>query len=75
LQATITCIDPKQLDRSFAGRQFEDCCFPDGVDPCGERGEFHSCVTAGPMFKAPISTVTGDVVDRDGFVFCDVTLR
>ena len=75
LRATITCVDPKQLDRSFAGRQFEDCRFPDGVDPCGERGEFHSCVTAGPMFSAPIETATGGVIERDGFVFCDVTLR
>jgi len=75
LQATITCVDPKQLDRSFAGRQFEECRFPEGVDPCGERGEFHSCATAGPMFNAPIATATGEVVERDGFVFCDVTLR
>jgi uncharacterized protein (TIGR00290 family) len=75
LQATITCVDPRQLDRSFAGRQFEDCRFPDGVDPCGERGEFHSCVTAGPMFATPIATATGEVIERDGFVFCDVTLR
>jgi len=75
LRATITCVDPRQLDRSFAGRQFEECQFPDGVDPCGERGEFHSCVTAGPMFNEPIATNTGEVLDRDGFVFCDVTLR
>ena len=75
LRATITCVDPKQLDRSFAGRQFEEASFPTGVDPCGERGEFHSCATAGPMFSAPIATETGDVVERDGFVFCDVTLR
>jgi uncharacterized protein (TIGR00290 family) len=75
LRATITCVDPRQLDRRFAGKQFEECDFPDGVDPCGERGEFHSCVTAGPMFNSPISTTTGDVLERDGFVFCDVTLR
>lgn len=75
LQATITCVDPKQLDASFAGRQFETCRFPEGVDPCGERGEFHSCATAGPMFNAPIATETGGVLERDGFVFCDVTLR
>ena len=75
LCATITCVDPKQLDRSFAGKQFEETVFPDGVDPCGERGEFHSCVTAGPMFRAPVATTTGEVVERGGFVFCDVTLR
>jgi uncharacterized protein (TIGR00290 family) len=75
LRATITCVDPKQLNRSFAGAQFELSVFPEGVDPCGERGEFHTCVTAGPMFGAPIETTTGDVLERDGFVFCDVTLR
>ncbi len=75
LRATITCVDPKQLDPSFAGRQFEESVFPAGVDPCGERGEFHSCVTAGPMFSVPVATTTGEVVERDGFVFCDVTLR
>jgi uncharacterized protein (TIGR00290 family) len=75
LRATITCVDPKQLDRSFAGKQFEECRFPESVDPCGERGEFHSCATAGPMFSAPIATTTGEVLERDGFVFCDVTLR
>lgn len=72
LRATITCVDPKQLDRSFVGRQFEATRFPDGVDPCGERGEFHSCVTAGPMFSSPIATRTGEIVERDGFVFADV---
>lgn len=75
LRATITCVDPRQLDCSFAGKQFEECRFPEGVDPCGERGEFHSCATAGPMFNAPIATTTGEVLERDGFVFCDVTLR
>jgi uncharacterized protein (TIGR00290 family) len=75
LRATITCVDPRQLDASFAGRQFESCEFPDEVDPCGERGEFHTCVTAGPMFTAPIPVETGDVVVRDGFVFCDLRAR
>jgi len=75
LRATITCVDPKQLDRSFAGKPWETSAFPAGVDPCGERGEFHTCVTAGPMFAAPIETAVGEVVERDGFVFCDVTLR
>jgi uncharacterized protein (TIGR00290 family) len=75
MRATLTCVDPRQLDPGFVGRQFEDVVFPTGVDPCGERGEFHTCVTAGPMFSAPIATRTGGVVERDGFVFCDVTLR
>lgn len=72
LRATITCVDPRPLDRSFAGRPFETASFPEGVDPCGERGEFHTCVTAGPMFAHPLETRTGDIVERDGFVFCDV---
>jgi uncharacterized protein (TIGR00290 family) len=72
LRATITCVDPKQLDRRVVGRQFVATRFPDGVDPCGERGEFHSCVTAGPMFSSPIATRTGEIVERDGFVFADV---
>jgi uncharacterized protein (TIGR00290 family) len=72
LRATITCVDPKQLDGSFAGRPFETSTFPDGVDPCGERGEFHTCVTAGPMFDTPIATRSGEIVERDGFIFADV---
>ena len=73
LRATITCVDPKQLDASFAGRQFETSTFPEGVDPCGERGEFHTCVTDGPMFNMPIATRRGEIVERDGFIFADVT--
>lgn len=75
LRATITCVDPKQLDASFAGRSFDHALLDDlpaHVDPCGENGEFHTVVTAGPMFRAPIPTRVGDVVTRDGFVFADV---
>lgn len=75
LRATITCIDPKKLDRSFAGRSF-DATFlaelPGDVDPCGENGEFHTFVSAGPMFASAMDVKLGDVVDRDGFVFADV---
>ena len=75
LRATITCIDPRKLARSFAGRAF-DASFladlPGGVDPCGENGEFHSFAGAGPMFSRAIETTVGDVVERDGFVFADV---
>ena len=77
LQATITCVDPRRLDGSLAGRTF-DAAFlddlPDGVDPCGENGEFHSFVSAGPMFKQPIPIAAGEVVQRDGFVFADIRL-
>jgi uncharacterized protein (TIGR00290 family) len=75
LRAYVTCVDPKQLDKGFAGRVF-DAKFlhdlPAGVDPCGERGEFHSCVFAGPMFSAPLNVRPGEIVERDGFVFADV---
>ncbi|MFM8535582.1 MAG: ATP-binding protein [Acidimicrobiia bacterium] len=75
LQARLTCVDPRKLDRSFAGRTFDDALLADlprDVDPCGEHGEFHSFAFAGPMFNHPIRTTVGDVVDRDGFVFADV---
>ena len=75
LRATIVCVDPRRLDRSFAGRAF-DAAFvedlPRGVDPCGENGEFHTFASHGPMFARPIEVRTGEVVERDGFVFADV---
>jgi uncharacterized protein (TIGR00290 family) len=74
LEAYLVCIDPKRLDRSFAGRKFDlDLLrdLPDGVDPCGENGEFHTVVTAGPMFSGRIQVTPGIVVERDGFVFAD----
>ena len=75
LQAVLTCVDPRKLDPSFAGRRFDASLhrdFPPGVDPCGENGEFHTFVTAGPMFRHPVSHTIGEVVERDGFVFADV---
>jgi uncharacterized protein (TIGR00290 family) len=75
LVAYLTCVDPKRLDRSFAGRRFERRLLDDlprEVDPCGENGEFHTVVSAGPMFKAPIAVRVGEVLERDGFVFADV---
>ncbi len=77
LQARLTCVDPRKLDRSSAGRRFDLALLndlPRGVDPCGENGEFHSFACAGPMFKAPIELTAGEVVDRDGFVFADLML-
>lgn len=75
LRARIVCVDPKKLPWEFAGRDF-DAEFlrdlPAGVDPCGENGEFHSVVYAGPMFREPIAIESGEVVERDGFVFADV---
>ena len=75
LRATLTCVDPSALGREFAGRSFDDRLLaelPDAVDPCGERGEFHTFATAGPMFEDPIHALPGPVVERDGFVFADL---
>lgn len=75
LRARITCVDPKALPREFAGREFDRLFLEDlpaSADPCGERGEFHSFVYAGPMFCRPIAIEAGEVVERDGFVFADL---
>jgi uncharacterized protein (TIGR00290 family) len=75
LRAFLTCVDPKKLDASFASRAFDEKLlaeFPVSVDPCGENGEFHTCVVGGPMFKEPIPVQRGEIVERDGFVFADI---
>ena len=77
LRAKLTCVDPKVLDPSFAGREFDERLLaelPAGVDPCGERGEFHSFAYAGPMFAREIDVAVGEVVTRDGFAFADLVL-
>lgn len=75
LVAHLTCIDPRRVPASWAGRRFDqqllaEC--PEGVDPCGENGEFHTFVSAGPMFHQPIAVTGGEVVEREGFVFADL---
>jgi uncharacterized protein (TIGR00290 family) len=78
LRARLSCVDTKQLPSEFAGREFDAALLndlPQGVDPCGEGGEFHTCVYAGPMFTTPLSLETGEIVDRDGFVFADFQLE
>lgn len=75
LRAKLTCIDPRSLAREFAGRDFDAqllADLPASVDPCGENGEFHSFVHAGPMFSRPLNVTVGEIVERDGFVFADV---
>jgi uncharacterized protein (TIGR00290 family) len=75
LQARLTCVDPRVMPREFAGRAFDAELLrelPESVDPCGERGEFHTFVHAGPMFRHPIAIEPGEVVERDGFVFADL---
>lgn len=77
LKARITCVDPKVLPPTFAGREFDQALLADlpaGVDPCGENGEFHTFAYGGPMFREPIPISTGKVVERDGFVFADLLL-
>jgi uncharacterized protein (TIGR00290 family) len=77
-RAILTCVDTTQLSAEFAGREFDARLLdelPSSVDPCGERGEFHTCVYAGPIFRRPLAVQLGDRVHRDGrFEYCDVTL-
>jgi uncharacterized protein (TIGR00290 family) len=75
LRAYLTCVDPRKLDASFAGRAFDLTLLadlPPEVDPCGENGEFHSFVWDGPMFAHPLAIRVGETVARDGFVFADI---
>jgi diphthamide synthase (EF-2-diphthine--ammonia ligase) len=75
LRATLVTVDPSQLDPRFAGREFDESLLselPPGVEPCGERGEFHTFCHAGPMFSGPVAVGRGEVVHRDGFVFADL---
>jgi uncharacterized protein (TIGR00290 family) len=75
LAAFLTCIDPRKLERAFAGRRFDAdllAALRSSVDPCGENGEFHTFACAGPMFRSPIPVAVGEIVERDGFVFADL---
>jgi diphthamide synthase (EF-2-diphthine--ammonia ligase) len=74
LRARLSCVDTEQIAAEFAGREFDAALLrdlPSGADPCGERGEFHTCVYAGPMFSAPVSIEAGEIVTRGQFVFAD----
>jgi uncharacterized protein (TIGR00290 family) len=74
-RSIAACIDGKKLPHSFAGRELDHAFFkdlPPGIDPCGENGEFHTFVFDGPIFHAPIPVRTGEVIERDSFVFCDL---
>ena len=73
--AKLTCVDPRKLPESFAGREFDAALLqdlPEGIDPCGENGEFHTFCYASPVFRAPIPVTVGEVVTRDGFCFADL---
>ena len=74
-KAVLVCVNPEQLDGSFAGREFDQSLLadlPPAVDPCGENGEFHTFVYDSPNFRNPIPVQTGEVVERAGFVYCDI---
>lgn len=74
LRAKLTCVDTQQLSQDFVGRDFDERLLsdlPGEVDPCGERGEFHTCVYSGPMFNAPIDLEAGEIVIRERFAFAD----
>jgi uncharacterized protein (TIGR00290 family) len=75
VEAHLVCVDLKRLPAEFAGRRFDRALLaelPADVDPCGENGEFHTCVSAGPMFRSALAIEVGDIVERDGFVFADL---
>jgi uncharacterized protein (TIGR00290 family) len=77
LQAHLATVDLKKLPAEFAGRKFDAqllADLPPGIDPCGENGEFHTCVVAGPMFSHPLVVTTGERVERDGYGYCDLVL-
>jgi uncharacterized protein (TIGR00290 family) len=77
LQARVVTLDPKKVPRELAGKAFDNdllAGLPAGVDPCAENGEFHTCVVGGPMFERDIDVQVGEIVERDGFVFADLTL-
>lgn len=77
LETRLVSVDRAKLDLSFAGRSFDRTLLADlpaGIDPCGENGEFHTCVTAAPVFSQPIEVASGEVVERDGFAYCDLLL-
>ncbi|MGB9464860.1 MAG: diphthine--ammonia ligase [Candidatus Acidiferrum sp.] len=74
-RAIAACVDSKVLDPTFAGRELDESFFrdlPPHADPCGENGEFHTFVFDGPIFHSPIHVRTGEIVNRDGFIFCDL---
>ena len=74
-RAVLVCVDPKQIDPAFCGRDYDDRLLdelPPSADPCGENGEFHTFVYDGPIFRGAVPIRRGEVVTRDGFVFCDL---
>jgi uncharacterized protein (TIGR00290 family) len=78
LEAYLATVDLKKLPAEFAGRKFDAkllADLPEAVDPCGENGEFHTCVVAGPMFSRPLAVKPGERVERDGYAYCDLVME
>jgi uncharacterized protein (TIGR00290 family) len=78
LEAYLATVDLKKLPAAFAGRKFDAqllADLPEGIDPCGENGEFHTCVVAGPMFTHRLAVATGERIERDGYAYCDLVLE
>jgi uncharacterized protein (TIGR00290 family) len=77
VEAYLATVDLKKLPAEFAGRKFDSqllADLPEGIDPCGENGEFHTCAVAGPIFSRPIPVMTGEHVERDGYGYCDLVM-
>ena len=75
LRAVVSCVDPRQMPAGFAGREYDTAFLselPAGVDPCGERGEFHTFAFDGPMFRRPVDVKVGEIVERGGFAYADI---
>jgi uncharacterized protein (TIGR00290 family) len=78
IKARISTLDPRVMPRELIGAEFDEALLarlPADVDPCAERGEFHTCVTAGPMFSTPLDIECGEIVEREGFVYGDLLLK
>jgi uncharacterized protein (TIGR00290 family) len=78
LEAHLATVDLKKLPAGFAGKRFDAAlldALPPTIDPCGENGEFHTCVVAGPMLSRRIEVTVGEIVERDGFAYADLVLR
>ena len=78
MQAFIATVDLKKMPAEFAGRKFDAqllADLPEGVDPCGENGEFHTCVVAAPVFSRKLAVATGERVERDGYAYCDLVME
>jgi uncharacterized protein (TIGR00290 family) len=77
IETYVATVDLKKLPAEFAGRKFDSDLLvdlPEGIDPCAENGEFHTCVVAGPMFSHRIPVVTGERIERDGYAYCDLVM-